>query len=70
MTDRHVGYVVTLDGAVREDDAEAILTAMKMIKGVASVDPVIDDPKIQIAKSAAHSEWERKIIGLVYPPQR
>lgn len=43
MTDRHAGYVVTLDRDIREDDAEAVLNAIRMVKGVASVTPVDGD---------------------------
>jgi hypothetical protein len=28
VTDRHSGYIVTLDADIREDDAEAIVTAL------------------------------------------
>ena len=42
MTDRFKGFLVTLDKEIREDDAEAILTALKMIKGVFSVKPYIN----------------------------
>lgn len=41
MTDRHAGYVVALDTNIREDDAEAIIAAIGMIKGVLSVQPVV-----------------------------
>lgn len=37
MTDRHVAYTVILDQEIREDDAEAIVTALKMVKGVIRV---------------------------------
>ena len=29
MTDRHAGYVVTLNEDIREDDAEAIINAIR-----------------------------------------
>ena len=43
MTDRHSGYIVTLDADIREDDAEAIVTALRMVRHVASVKPVVMD---------------------------
>lgn len=43
MTDRHTGYIVTLAKDIREDDAEATLTALRQVKGVLSVDPIIDE---------------------------
>lgn len=38
MTDRIRGLIVTLDDDYREDDAETIVGALKMIKGVANVE--------------------------------
>lgn len=43
MTDRHVGYIVTLDQDIREDDAQPILDALKMMKHVVDVQPVIGE---------------------------
>lgn len=43
MTDRFKGFLITLDREVREDDAEQIITALKMIKGVMMVKPYIND---------------------------
>lgn len=40
MTDRHSGYLVALENDLREDDAEGILNALRMVKGVVSVQPV------------------------------
>ncbi len=42
MTDRFKGFLVTLDEEIREDDAEQILTALKMVKGVFSVKPYVN----------------------------
>jgi len=41
MTDRHSGYVVVLEEDLRSDDAEATLTALRMTKGVLTVEPII-----------------------------
>lgn len=46
MTDRHSGYIVTLSEDIREDDAEFIINALKMVKGVVEVKPVISDPSV------------------------
>jgi hypothetical protein len=43
MTDRHAAYIVTLAEDIREDDAEATLNALRMVRGVADVQPVIAD---------------------------
>jgi hypothetical protein len=39
MTDRIQGFIVVLDSEYRTDDAEAILEAIRMIKGVLDVQP-------------------------------
>ena len=41
MTDRIKGFTVTLDRDFRDDDVEVILNAIKMIRGVANVEPSI-----------------------------
>jgi hypothetical protein len=41
MTNRYKGFLVTLTKNIREDDAEDIVTAVKMIKFVGSVKPYI-----------------------------
>lgn len=43
MTDRHAGYIVVLDKDIREDDAEATLTALRRVRGVISIEPIIVD---------------------------
>jgi hypothetical protein len=67
MTDRHIAYVVTLADDVREDDAEAgILTALRMIRGVADVRPVIADRVVQQSTRARVSEeWRAAMIAAV-----
>ena len=43
MTDRLKGCVVTFERDIREDDAEKVLNAILMIRGVASVDVSVAD---------------------------
>ena len=46
------GFIVTLSDNIREDDAEAIINALHMIKGVVDVSPVcanaVDDRIIRL----------------------
>lgn len=49
--DRHSGYIVVLDRDIREDDAqESILVALRMLKGVISVQPIVSDPHAAVAE--------------------
>jgi hypothetical protein len=44
MTDRTISLLVTLDKEYRTDDAEFVINAIKMIKGVLEVQTNIADP--------------------------
>lgn len=61
MTAREAAYLVTLDADLREDDAEATRTALRMVRGVIAVEPVESDPNLQIAQLRADAKWRRKI---------
>jgi hypothetical protein len=66
MTDRHSGYVVTLAQDVREDEAELVITALTMIKGVVDVRPIIGGNMHEIvAQSRSDIEWRNKIASLL-----
>lgn len=63
MTDRHAGYVVVLAENIRDDDAQSIVAALCMVKGVLSVEPVISDPGISIATARAKGEVFEKFMS-------
>lgn len=65
MTDRHAGYVVTLADDLREDDAQAIIAALHLIKGVLSVEPVAGDYQLHVAKERVRDEYRQKLITLL-----
>jgi len=66
MTTRHSGYLVTLEKDKREDDAEYILNAIRMIKGVISVKPVVADPLgEQIASDRLKDKITREMFQVI-----
>ena len=65
MTGRHAGYIVTLTDEIREDDAEHILTALRMISGVVSVKPVTADMGMVVARERVHADVREKILRLL-----
>lgn len=65
MTDRHSAYIVVLKDDIREDDAEFTINALRMIKGVASVEPVVADSDQQIAHLRVDREWRERILKLL-----
>lgn len=64
MTARHAAYLVTLTEDTREDDAEAIVTALRMVRGVADVQPVERNIDQQIAQVRADGAWRERVFGL------
>ena len=67
MTDRHIAYTVLLKEPVREDDAEHILNAIRMVKGVHSVQPVVQDIQKLFAYERIRTELGQKIWQVLYP---
>jgi len=65
VTDRHSGYVVVLDREIREDDAERIVQAIQMVKGVLDVKPIVADHNDLINRSRIRHELLMKLIGLL-----
>lgn len=65
MTDRHAAYIVTLAEDIREDDAEAVLAALRMIRGVLSVEPVVSTFEVHIAEARARAEMGTKVMSAV-----
>jgi hypothetical protein len=65
MTDRYVALTVTLDHEIREEDAEPILDAIRMIKGVAGVRPVVADANTHWARENAVIILRRKLYEFI-----
>lgn len=66
MTDRHAGYVVTLDQSIREDDArETILVALRQIRGVISVEPVVESIELLMAQELAISKIKYRLLNVL-----
>lgn len=65
MTDRHAGYLVTLGEDIRDDDAQAILKAICLIKGVIVAEPIVADPLGMIAENRARRDLWNKMMDLL-----
>jgi hypothetical protein len=65
MTDRHAAYIVVLEDDIRDDDAgESVLIALRMVKGVASVEPVVADYSFAVARTRRDSAWRDALYEL------
>lgn len=65
MTDRHAGYIVTLGSDVREDDAAEVMTALRMVKGVADVQPVSGGHEQSLGAIRERVRWQEKLLDLM-----
>lgn len=65
MTTRYKSFVVSLEHDIRDDDADAIITALKMVKGVLRVEPqeaTVNDLTIQYREK---SELRKKLFDFL-----
>ncbi len=67
MTDRVHTLTVVLDHDFRVDDAESIIDAIGMVKGVLSVTGVVADSTSYMAEERARHDLGQKIFDVVYP---
>ena len=65
MTDRLKGAVVTFSHDIREDDAEALLQAIGMIRGVASVTPSVAYLGDHMARERVRSELRVRLYDAI-----
>lgn len=68
MTDRHTAYIVTLEDHIRSDDAEeSVLTALRTIRGVLDVRPVVADQAFaeRAAEIRQNARWRDGLLRLM-----
>ncbi len=65
MTDRLKGYLVVLERDIREDDAEPILEALKMIKGVMEVKPYVTKSEDSILEIRTKNKMIEKFYKFI-----
>lgn len=67
MTDRLKGCVVVFTDDIREDNTEAMLNAIRMIKGVLAVHPAGTDINDVFAEDRVRYELWQKVHSVFYP---
>lgn len=65
MTERVKGFIVVLDKDIRIDDAENTINAIRMIKGVTSVEPSVVEPNDLFNRSRIRFEFLNKFMELM-----
>jgi len=68
MTDRIHSINVVLEENTRVDDAEYILNAIRMIKGVIAADGNVADFESHMAESRARIDLHEKLFAVLRPP--
>ena len=64
MSDRHNGYIVTLENPIKDEDSENIKNAILMLKGVIKVEPAVDDISSMFERNQVKHEMFHKILTL------
>lgn len=67
MTDRINALTVVLDVDRREDDCEALVTAIRQLRGVASVSMNVADYRDHIAHERARRDLSDRLWRVLYP---
>ena len=66
MSDRYNAITVVLEKDTRDDDAQDILTALRMIKGVVDAKPNIVNLDSFVADARARQELGSKLFEVLY----
>lgn len=67
MTDRIHALTVILSREIRDDDAQPLIDAIRMLKGVADVSAHISDPGVHFAELRIRTEIERQLWEVLHP---
>jgi hypothetical protein len=65
VTDRISHLIVGLDHDVREDDIDAIVVALSMVRGVLDVRPQVADYHQHLAEARVRAEVKMRLIKAV-----
>jgi len=65
MTDRAKGFTITLEQDIRVDNMDYVLNALKMVKGVADVKPIINDSSTFVAERRLATELRDKLYDFI-----
>jgi len=70
VTDRANGFVVALEADMRVDDAEAIANAIRQLRGVIAVKPMVTDGGTCAAVEQARAELRKGLIDVLWPKEK
>lgn len=64
---RTIAFVVALEDSLNEEDMDRIVSLLKMIRGVASVRPVLEDMDSVLARDRATMDIRKDILAVLFP---
>lgn len=70
MTDRIRGFYVALEKDIRDDDVEPIIEAVKCLRFVLKVEPIVSDANDWIAEERVRRELGEKLWEILYPKRK
>ena len=70
MTDRIRVLSVCLDKEYRDDDCEAIINAIKMVRGVSDVEAHVEEPRDWANRARIRRELGQKLWSVLYPEDK
>jgi len=70
MTDRYNALIVVLEDDMRDDDAVSLISAIKQMRGVLSVQGNVRNIERHVAESRIREELGSKLLNIIYPDFR
>lgn len=67
MSDRHAGFVVTLDQDLKDEDAEEIANAIRCLQHVVTVRPVVSNIEMHLCREQVRHELMQKLWDVLKP---
>lgn len=67
MTDRYHSLTVVLERDTREEDAQGLIAAISMLKGVLTVGGNVASPESYMAQERVRIDLGKQILDIVYP---
>lgn len=65
MSDLHHSYTVVLAKELKDEDSDAVIEAIKMIRGVADVIPHVVDSRFYVGREQARRELSTQLFDML-----
>ncbi len=69
MSDRFHSLTAALSDDMREEEIEALRSAIMLLKGVCAVSAHVANPDSYMAEARARREYGQKLWDVLYPPK-